>query len=256
MKRSIWTTGLFIILILNNPAIAERFERTDILFDAMSPYEDLTEYALSQDEQGVEKTLKILDTSSEKIKNFLPHKAVQDLNENIEILKTAKENANFQLIALCAIDSYKTISEELDISTMKIPKEVLLLDYAGFKVHALLAQQLVNWELVTQTVNEGESQWKSIQGNVSDKSLSDTMKTSIDGMQAAVKLRNVDMLRFAAQITLDLVDLLENFFIEKPKELTKIPPGKYIYPLISPRNALSLYPLCPPIIGGQSLSSV
>lgn len=158
----------------------------------------------------------------------------------MEKIKTAKDSANFQLIALCAIDSYKTISEELDTSTMKIPKEVLLLDYVGFKVHALLAQQLVNWDMVTQTVNEGESQWKNIQGNVSDKSLYDTMETSIDGMQAAVKLRNVDMLRFASQITLDLVDLLEDYFIEKPKKLTKILPGKYIFPLISPRDILIL----------------
>jgi len=186
-----------------------------ILFDAMSPYEDLTEYALVQDKAEVEKTIVSLDELVKKIKGVLTKKAILNLNDNIEKIKIASKNDDFPQIALLAVDSYKTISEELDASMLEVPKEVVILDYVGFKVHALLKQQNVDWDLIAKTVNEGVSQWENIRGKVSDKGLYDVMNTAIAGLKDATKSKNIDMLRFAAQVDLDLVDLLEGFFQNK-----------------------------------------
>lgn len=114
-----------------------------------------------------------------------------------------------------AVDSYKAISEELDTSTLKIPKEVVILDYIGFKLLALLKQQNVDWNLIKITSNEGVSQWENIKIQTSDKPLRNVMDTAIQGIQVAVNSKNMDMLRFAAQVDLDLVDLLEGYFEKK-----------------------------------------
>jgi hypothetical protein len=214
MKVNIFfLSGLFALKILSSSSMAQT--NNTILFDAMSHYEDLTEYALDQDKKGIEQTIKSLDELVGKLKNVLSKKAIQNLSENIEKMKIAKDNADFPKIALYAVDSYKAISEELDTSTLKIPKEVVILDYVGFKLLALLKQQNVDWSLAKITSNEGVSQWENIKAQISDKPLRDVVNTAIQGMQVAVNSKNMDMLRFAAQVDLDLVDLLEGYFEKK-----------------------------------------
>lgn len=206
-------SGLFVVMILSSSAMAQT--NNTILFDAMSPYEDLTEYALDQNKEGIDQTIKSLDGLVDKLKNKLSKKAIQNLSENIEKIKIAKDNVDFPKIALYAVDSYKAISEELDTSTLKIPKEVVILDYIGFKLLALLKQQNVDWNLIKITSNEGVSQWENIKIQTSDKPLRNVMDTAIQGIQVAVNSKNMDMLRFAAQVDLDLVDLLEGYFEKK-----------------------------------------
>lgn len=206
-------SGLFVVMILSSSAMAQT--NNTILFDAMSPYEDLTEYALDQNKEGIDQTIKSLDGLVDKLKNKLSKKAIQNLSENIEKIKIAKDNVDFPKIALYAVDSYKAISEELDTSTLKIPKEVVILDYIGFKLLALLKQQNVDWNLIKITSNEGVSQWENIRIQTSDKPLRNVMDTAIQGIQVAANSKNMDMLRFAAQVDLDLVDLLEGYFEKK-----------------------------------------
>lgn len=206
-------SGLFVVMILSSSAMAQT--NNTILFDAMSPYEDLTEYALNQNKEGIDQIIKSLDGLVDKLKNKLSKKSIQNLSENIEKIKIAKDNVDFPKIALYAVDSYKAISEELDTSTLKIPKEVVILDYIGFKLLALLKQQNVDWNLIKITSNEGVSQWENIKIQTSDKPLRNVMDTAIQGIQVAVNSKNMDMLRFAAQVDLDLVDLLEGYFEKK-----------------------------------------
>jgi hypothetical protein len=206
-------SGLFVVTILSSSAMAQT--NNTILFDAMSTYEDLTEYALDQNKEGIDQTIKSLDELVDKLKNKLSKKAIQNLSENIEKIKIAKDNVDFPKIALYAVDSYKAISEELDTSTLKIPKEVVILDYIGFKLLTLLIQQNVDWNLIKKTSNEGLSQWENIRIQTSDKPLRNVMDTAIQGIQVAVNSKNMDMLRFAAQVDLDLVDLLEGYFEKK-----------------------------------------
>lgn len=206
-------SGLFVVTILSSSAMAQT--NNTILFDAMSTYEDLTEYALDQNKEGIDQTIKSLDRLVDKLKNKLSKKAIQNLSENIEKIKIAKDNVDFPKIALYAVDSYKAISEELDTSTLKIPKEVVILDYIGFKLLTLLIQQNVDWNLIKKTSNEGLSQWENIRIQTSDKPLRNVMDTAIQGIQVAVNSKNMDMLRFAAQVDLDLVDLLEGYFEKK-----------------------------------------
>jgi hypothetical protein len=96
-----------------------------------------------------------------------------------------------------------------------VPKEVSLLDYAGFKLRVLAATPRPDWQDIRRTVGEAAGWWNAINSQVSTKGLRDAFGSVMRGLDEAAKLENLPMLRFAAQIDLDLVDLLEGAL--KPK---------------------------------------
>ena len=214
-QRIYFLIVLLILIMLSYKAIAQSPDRNTILFDAMSPYEDLTEYALDEDIDGVEKSIRSLEGSVEKLNNILSKESIQSLNAISKKTKAAVNNANYPVIALYAVDSYKAIAEELDVSKLNIPKEVALLDYVGFKLQALLKQNIIEWVAINEVTLESANLWSKIKDNVSDNGLRDTMDTAINGIQTAAKLKNIEMLKFSAQVDLDLVDLLEGYFNKK-----------------------------------------
>jgi hypothetical protein len=85
-----------------------------------------------------------------------------------------------------------------------------LLDYAGFKLRCLAATQETDWQDIRRTVGEATGWWSAVEPKVSQQGLRDAFGTLIRGLGDAVTLKSLPMLRFAAQIDLDLVDLLES----------------------------------------------
>jgi hypothetical protein len=205
--------GLFVLLIFNWNIMA--FDKNTVLFDAMSPYEDLTEYALDQNMSKVANSISSLDGLIAKLKAVLSNKSIHVLEINVTKMQTAEKKAAYSEIALLAVDSYKILADELDQTTLKVPKQVVILDYVGFRIHALLRQNEIDWHLISETVDEGKSQWEQVKRKVTNKGLYDSLNTTITGLEIASTSKNIDMLKFAAQVDLDLVDLLEGFFEKK-----------------------------------------
>jgi hypothetical protein len=205
--------GLFVLLIFNWNIMA--FDKNTVLFDAMSPYEDLTEYALDQNMSKVANSISSLDGLIAKLKAVLSNKSIHVLEINVTKMQTAEKKAANSEIALLAVDSYKILADELDQTTLKVPKQVVILDYVGFRIHALLRQNEIDWHLISETVDEGKSQWEQVKRKVTNKGLYDSLNTTITGLEIASTSKNIDMLKFAAQVDLDLVDLLEGFFEKK-----------------------------------------
>jgi len=205
--------GLFVLLIFKWNIMA--FDKNTVLFDAMSPYEDLTEYALDQNMSKVANSISSLDGLIAKLKAVLSNKSIHVLEINVTKMQTAEKKAAYSEIALLAVDSYKILADELDQTTLKVPKQVVILDYVGFRIHALLRQNEIDWHLISETVDEGKSQWEQVKRKVTNKGLYDSLNTTITGLEIASTSKNIDMLKFAAQVDLDLVDLLEGFFEKK-----------------------------------------
>lgn len=211
----IFLVGLFLIIAFSYTAMALQKSKNDILFDLMSPYEDLTEYALADNVAKVKQTIQSLKVSDARLKTVLSERAIKHLNSNIEKMITAEKSNDYAGIALYSVNSYKILVDELDVAELTIPVEVAILDFVGFKIHALLKQKNVDWRSIGEVANEGCNRWNEIKENVSNKALQNSMNTSIDGLQTAVKSQNIEMLNFASQVVLDLVDLLEGYFEEK-----------------------------------------
>ena len=208
----IFLGSLFFLVFCSSSSIAQQESRNNRLFEAISPYEDLTEYALADDAFEVEKSIQPLRDSAVSLRSLISAQAMEILKNNIQKIVEAEKKHDFAAIALYAVNSYRTLIDQLDGEDLSVPREVAVLDFIGFNIHALLKQETMDWKLINDLVQEGNSQWTAIRKNVSETGLRDSMDTAINGLQNASKLKNMEMLRFAAQVDLDLVDLLEGYF--------------------------------------------
>jgi hypothetical protein len=118
-------------------------------------------------------------------------------------------------VALNSIETYRLLIENLQAEGLKLPKEVSLLDYAGFKLQILAAAAQPDWDTMQKTVADAVTWWDTTKPKISEKGLLDTVNSTIKGLQQAAKSKNLEMLHFAAQIDLDVVDLLEGYFEKK-----------------------------------------
>jgi hypothetical protein len=98
-----------------------------------------------------------------------------------------------------------------------VPVQVSLLDYVGFRMQVLLHLKSIDWFAVQSAADEAKRHWMEIESRVADKDLRTAVATTISGMIEAAHKRNTDMAGFAARIDLDLVDLLEKYFVRALK---------------------------------------
>lgn len=115
-------------------------------------------------------------------------------------------------MAIQSIEIYRLLQESIHHANQPVPVEVPLLDYAGFKIKALLISKLPDWEQIRKTTHEATLWWASTKPKVTDSSLRDAMDHTIMGINEAARLKDTKLLAFAAEMDLILVDGLESFF--------------------------------------------
>ena len=120
-------------------------------------------------------------------------------------------------VALEAVEAYRVLATAKERGKLKIPLEVDLLDYAGFKVKVLATRQPPDWQAMQGTAADAAKDWQAIQEKVADKNLRSVTNTSMAGLSQAAEGRDTAMASFAAQVVLDLVDLLEQQFNRQGK---------------------------------------
>jgi len=184
----------------------------EVLLSAASPFEDLTENALAGNRKGMQLALKGYDEQAAKVSKVLSPKARHDIELLVATIKKAEQRADNESVALNSVEAYRTLIESLDTSSLIVPVEVSLLDYAGFKLKVFLHAKSPDWSVLRKTAEEARQHWTAIESRVSDKGLLDAVNTMITGMNKATTAENADMAVFAAQVDLALVDLLEGYF--------------------------------------------
>ena len=187
-----------------------------ILLRATSPYEDMVDSALAKNTAGVTKALAAADKSAAGVKAVLPAPAVSKFDSLVQAIHESAAGNKHPAIAANAVEVFRLLIDNLRADGLKEPREVSLLDYAGFKLRVLSAAEQPDWEAMRKTVADAAAWWEAIKAKVADKGLRDAFNSTIRGLQAASKTENLPMLNFAAQMDLDLVDLLEAHFKHKP----------------------------------------
>lgn len=186
--------------------------RNEVLLSASAPFEDLTENALAGNKKGMRAALKAYDEQAEKVSKVLSPKVRHDIELMVSTIRKAEQRGDNETVALNSVEAYRTLIESLDAAALKVPVQVSLLDYAGFKLEVLLHVKSPDWQVLRKTAEEARRHWTSIESHVSDKGLRDAVNTMIMGMNRATTLKNAEMAQFAAQVDLALVDLLEEYF--------------------------------------------
>ena len=200
----------FLLAVMPSPSASQAMKANDVLLSATSPFEDMIESALAESDSDISKTLVAADRQAGNVKTVLPASAANEFAALMEGLHGAVADKDRHEVARRAVGVFRLLVDNLQARDLKVPKEVSLLDYAGFKVRVLAATPSPDWQDVRRTVGEAAGWWNAIKSKVTEKGLRDAFDSLIRGFDDAARLENLPMLRFAAQIDLDLVDLLES----------------------------------------------
>lgn len=202
----------FLVASLSFAAGRDASKANETLLRATSPFEDIVEVALAKNEAKISKLLATADGHATAIREALPPPATAQFDSLLQAIHKAANGKDHFAVAMSAVEVFRLLIDNLEAGGLKVPKEVSLLDYAGFKLHVLAAAPQPDWGAMRKTVDDAVAWWTTIKVKVSDKALRDSLNSTVRGLQQAGKTENLPMLHFAAQIDLDLVDLLENYF--------------------------------------------
>lgn len=192
------------------------------LENGASPFEDLTEFALRANEEGVRRALTDIDRRADTIRSALDSGGRRAFDSLLSKLRTAQSSRRYPEIAIHAVEGYRLLVDGLDEDALVVPKAVALLDYCGFRLTVLASSATPDWSALQATADETSGFWRSIEARIENRGLKDAMRTVVGGIETAARAHDLRMIAFAAQVDLDLVDLLESYFEETKSALPRI----------------------------------
>lgn len=185
------------------------FEHLDII---LSPFEDMTEFALNKNEKGILTSLsKVEKATKESI--FEKNLSVENfklLTPKIGRLKELIKQKKYNQIALASTELFEfNISNFVDGKKIENQIRIEHLDYMGFKVLALLKQDKVNWVIVKQTISNVQKEWLALSPKVKDINLKETFNYLFKGLILSAENSDIKTCEILANMDLTLVDVLE-----------------------------------------------
>lgn len=195
-------------------------EDTNLIFfenldQILSPFEDMTEFALDKNDEGVTKSLVKVEQAiagNVFVKNLTPE-SMKSLTSKIEELKEFIKQKKYGQIALAATDIFEyNISNFIDTKKIENQIQIEHLDYMGFKVLALLHQDKIDWKNIEQTISSVQKEWLVLSPKVKDNNLKDSFEYLFEGLHLSSENKDIKMAEILAEMDLSLVDVLENSF--------------------------------------------
>lgn len=183
--------------------------RSRALEDAASAFEDLTDLGERSDSSRVESALRTATLRIPRARPALGPAAARRVDSLFAAVKTAVDQHRMPESALAAAEGYRAVVEVTWPSHASSARQVAMLDYVGFRARALIGVAPVDWDAVAQSAGLGMEMWNSIRGRVHSPGLRDAMQTTLRALAVAAESREPRMARLAAQLVLDLVDLIE-----------------------------------------------
>lgn len=186
--------------------------KADTLAAGAEIFENLTEAAPSLKAGEFKKALSDFDLLYPKISTLLSPDRKLRLDGFMTGLRNGWQTGDRRAMAIQSIEAYRLLEESIGTGGRAVPVEVSLLDYAGFKLNALMLGARPDWKQAATTAQEARSWWVAIGPRISDPTLKNAMARTIEGLQHAAARKDPELLRFAANMDLILVDGLETLF--------------------------------------------
>jgi len=178
----------------------------------LSPFEDMTEYALDNNYNGVLKSLNKVEELKKQLifKNYILSGSIEMLNTKIKKLKDAVKQKNYKKVALVATDIFEfNISNYINSYKIKNQIQIEHMDYLGFETLALLHQDKIDWEKLKYTILDVKKKWKGLSVHVKDSNLKASFNLLFQGLLLSAENKDIKMLEILASMDLSLVDVLE-----------------------------------------------
>lgn len=197
------------------PATAKQSEKNDQILKATDPYEGLAEAGIDGDAGKIKKGLKAAGQERIATRGLLSPDAANRFDALFALLTAAQAKHNNIAVSLAAAELYKVLVSSLDPTALTVPMEVSLLDYCGFRTHALLKETTPDWKAIAATAHEANGFWAKVRDRVTDTKIHNRMDVAQQGMTAAAEKHDAALSHLSAKDNLDLVDELEGHFEKK-----------------------------------------
>jgi len=181
----------------------------------LSPFEDMTEYALNNNSIGITEAMNRINRAQKNqfFKQGLTEKSSVVFKQKIKSLRQSVNQNDYKKISLISADIFKfNISHFINADQLRRQFHIEHLDYMGYQAMALLKQDKVDWEAIAKAIKLGYTNWASLQQEVKDSNLKNTFNQLFSGLQLSVKQKNPEAAKIFASMDLSLVDVLEVSF--------------------------------------------
>ena len=181
------------------------------LRDAAEPFEKLTEISFSAALPKIDQTIGEAETTAQGIRGLLSNEAARQLDAQMSAIKSTRQKQDRAGLALSSIEAYRVLVSAVT-DKAKVPTEVSLLDYAGFRYDADLKANPIRWDDMAQAVSFARKNWVTLSSRVNSSTLATDFEKAINDMDKAVANKSKQIATSSVKKELDLVDQLEKFF--------------------------------------------
>lgn len=190
-----------------NQVVFENLDRV------LSPFEDMTEFALDKNEEGINKSLEKVEAVLKEgmFEKNLTAEGMKSFSTHVDKLKELIKQKKYDQVALASSDIFESNTSNF-VDANKIENQIRIehLDYMGFKILSLLNQEKIDWQLVQQTTANVKTVWASLSPEIKDNNLKDSFEYLFEGLETAAKNKDIKIGEILASMDLSLVDVLEN----------------------------------------------
>lgn len=196
-------------LARNNGSVPKKTS-AEMLLAAAEPFEKLTETAFDAALPAIDTTVTEANRAADTVRGLLSPAGAKNMDGLLADIARYRQQGDRADIALASIEIYRLIVSSVPAGT-KIPSEVSLLDYAGFRYQADLKATPTRWSDMAEAVSFARTQWSVVQARLSPGLVTD-FETALTDMEKAIKTQNPALAQTSATAELDLVDKLEGYF--------------------------------------------
>ena len=187
-------------------------ESLAVLDKVLSPFEDMTEYALTRDISGMKKGYKNIEKIEDNalLKQTISSTALRILSQNIEKLETYIDNADYIHVALLSSNMFNSAVTNFKYKN-NIQDQIHIehLDYMGFRLLALLNAKNINYTQMSKVIANAKINWNAIKEKVKDENSVDAFNLLFQGLEESVRTKNSVMIKILSKLDLALVDVIE-----------------------------------------------
>lgn len=183
-----------------------------LLDDVAGLNENLVEFALDDNAAKITETANAIEASLPKLRTAVPAATFTAIEARVRDQRTAVKARNRTGAALASVEIYRLLQDAMDPRARRVPVQVPLLDYAGFKILALARSDAVDWAGIDATRKEAASFWKQVEARIGSAALRNLLGSIMTGLADASAAKNPAYAAFAAKMLLESVDLLEGHF--------------------------------------------
>jgi hypothetical protein len=205
--------ALLISASFNAPVFAASQAEKDIMEAAASACEDMVEVVATDGMAAARPKLTDLRAALKKAHGFLEADVAAQLDAGADGVAALANGTSKTALSLAAIETFKDIVDASDWHNAKVPKDVSMLDYTGFKLGILVSDANPNWATAEKTVAEAHIAWDRLAPKFKDSHLAELAQIVDQGSLDAVQRHDAAGALFASKLQLISIDLIETSFL-------------------------------------------